>query len=226
MSADKLHPCTLYQHIVELKHEIGRRSTNQPINRAPNEPARPTFVQICLFGVKNGHFSTYQKTTYAPCSHCFLVVFGNKSTPKMFLFLGYRWIFGVRAHFSKLKRSVESTLSFGLRSTSLSSDLHFPKLSTVMEDYWVPAKIDGETHSIWIILTHSSTSLLRVTMAMSSFRPTPIFLKPSWIWKTKQRNGNILIRDSHITFTPAIFADFPGFSGFVKSTCPIRTSTL
>ena len=83
MSADKLHPCTLYQHIVELKHEIGRRSTNQPINRAPNEPARPTFVQKCLFGVKNGQgakflLSTYQKTTYAPCSHCFLVGFGNK----------------------------------------------------------------------------------------------------------------------------------------------------
>ena len=57
MLADKLHPCTLYQHIVELKHETGRRSTNQPINREPNEPARPSFVQKCLFGVKNGHFA-------------------------------------------------------------------------------------------------------------------------------------------------------------------------
>ena len=37
---------------------------------------------------------------------------------------------------------IESTLSFGQRMTN---DLNFPKISMVIEDDWIPARIDGET---------------------------------------------------------------------------------
>ena len=37
---------------------------------------------------------------------------------------------------------IESTLSFGQRMTN---DLNFPKISMVIEDDWILARIDGET---------------------------------------------------------------------------------
>ena len=38
-----------------------------------------------------------------------------------------------------------TSFNFGLRMTQLTPDFNFPKVSMVVEDYWVLARIDGET---------------------------------------------------------------------------------
>ena len=44
-----------------------------------------------------------------------------------------------------MARLVESTFGFRPRMTKIAPDFNFPKVLMVVDDYWVPARIDGVT---------------------------------------------------------------------------------
>ena len=69
-----------------------RKTLYQPTNQQGTKWAGKAYIcpKMSIWGQKRPFFrqgakfllSTYQKTTYAPCSHCFLVGFGNKLVRK------------------------------------------------------------------------------------------------------------------------------------------------
>ena len=112
---------------------------HQPTNRAPNEPAGP----ICarkkhILGQKWSFWGrTYRGTNKTIGTAIFVDRvsyhytqannFPIGHTPKKFPYLRYMSFLGAQAHFWKVARVLESTLSFGPRMTKLTPDFNFPK---------------------------------------------------------------------------------------------------
>ena len=123
----------------------------------------------------------------------------------------------ILAIFGEWRDRRATTLNFGRRMTKLAADFNFPKILMVIEDYWVPARIDRETadHAGWITEHDFFLLLLRyLSSKMKVKSSAKLVLSPSAPFPYLSIGSmEVQSRKHHFTFIP-------------NTTChPIKSST-